>query len=323
MKAQSYSPPFQLSNRMTLQISCISELLGEWKAVNRNSLLPRLRRDNRIRSLHASLAIEQNTLTLEQVTAVLNGKVVKGPAKEIQEVHNAFSAYETLDRWHPHQLNDMLEAHALMMKSLVEDAGRFRRGNVGVLSANTAVHMAPPAKRVPELMRNLLLWLAKTDVHPLIAGAAFHYEFEFIHPFSDGNGRMGRLWQTLILSRWQPILAYLPVETLIKARQKVYYDELGKADKLADCSNFIEFILNAIEDSLMASIQAQNSNLTPQKTPDLILARIRLKPQISYAELAETLGKSQSAIKRAIRKLREAGHLVRIGPDKGGYWKVT
>ena len=323
---KSYQPPFQLSHRMTVQLSRISELLGEWKAVSRNTLIPHLRRSNRIRSLHASLAIEQNTLTLEQVTAVLDGKIVIGKPREIQEVRNAFATYEVMEQWQPHRLGDLLSAHALMMAALVDDAGHLRHGGVGVVSGNAVVHMAPPAKRVPELMHDLLHWLETTEAHPLIASAAFHYEFEFIHPFSDGNGRMGRLWQTLILSRWQPVLAYLPVETLIKSRQKAYYAELRLADQRSDCTGFIEFILNSIEDSLKDAIlnqeQVETPQKTPQKTPEAILGWVRKQSDISFQELAKKLGKSESAVKRAIRKLREAGRLRRIGPDKGGHWEV-
>ena len=168
----------------------------------------------------------------------------------------------------------------------------------------------------------MLQWLATTDAHPLIASAAFHYEFEFMHPFSDGNGRMGRLWQSLILSRWQPVLAYLPVETVIKRRQQAYYDQLAATDAQADFSNFIEFILTSIEESLQEAINADHHPETPGKTPDQILSLLRDAPTLSIPQLASSLGKSDRAIERAIRKLREAGRLTRIGPDKGRHWQV-
>jgi Fic family protein len=216
------------------------------------------------------------------------------------------------------------------MAALVDDAGHWRRGGVGVMAGDKVIHVAPPASQVPRLMQDLLHWLATTEAHPLIASAAFHYEFEFIHPFSDGNGRMGRLWQSLILSRWQPLLAYLPVETVIKRRQQAYYDELAVADAQSDCSGFIEFILTAIEESLREAIRMGQSPetlgktpvKTPGKTPERILELLSASPELAIPRLAASLGKSESAIERAIRKLREAGRLARIGPDKGGHWQV-
>jgi len=325
-----YRPPFQLTHRMTAAIAQIAEQLGAWNAINRGALVPALRRGNRLRSIQASLAVEQNTLTLEQVTALLDGRTVFGSPREIQEVRNAFAAYEAMEQWQPHRPDDVLTAHGLMMAALVDDAGQWRRGGVGVMAGDKVVHVAPPAGQVPRLMEDLLRWLEATDAHPLIASAAFHYEFEFIHPFSDGNGRMGRLWQTLILSRWQPLLAYLPVETVIKRRQQDYYDRLGEADQQGDCSAFVEFLLDAIDDSLREAIRADQDPDTPGetqlktrgKTPDRILHLLADAPDLSIPELAERIGKSASAVERAIRKLREAGRLERIGPDKGGRWQV-
>ncbi len=326
----AYHPPFRLTHRMTAAMSAIAELLGAWKAINQGALVPALRRGNRIRSIQASLAVEQNTLTLEQVTALLEGKTVLGSPREIQEVRNAFAAYEAMEHWQPHRLDDLLSAHGMMMAALIEDAGQLRRGGVGVMAGDEVVHVAPPASQVMRLMQDLLHWLETTDAHPLIASAAFHYEFEFIHPFSDGNGRMGRLWQTLILSRWQPMLAYLPVETVIKRHHQAYYEQLGRADANADCSAFIEFLLDALEESLHEAIRAERDVETPGqtpvitlgKTPDRIVALLSEFPELSIPELAARLGKSESAVERAIRKLRESGRLKRVGPDKGGHWKV-
>ena len=327
----AYSPPFQLTHGMTAAISNIAELLGAWKAFNQNALVPALRRGNRIRTIQASLAVEQNTLTVEQVTAVLEGRAVLGSPREIQEVRNAFAAYEAMEQWQPHRMVDLLAAHGMMMAALIEDAGQWRGGGVGVMAGDRVIHVAPPASQVARLMDDLLRWLETTDAHPLIASAAFHYEFEFIHPFSDGNGRMGRLWQTLILSRWQPMLAYLPVETVIKRRQQDYYDQLGGADRSGDCSAFIEFLLSAIEDSLSEAIrldQAAETLVKTQvktqvKTPERILALLATTPTLSIPELAQHIGKSESAVERAIRKLREAGRLERVGPAKGGHWQVV
>lgn len=215
-----YQPPFQLTHRMTALVADIAERLGAWKAANRTALVPELRHGNRIRILQASLAIEQNTLSVEQVAAVLAGKPVLGSPKEVQEVRNAFAAYEAMERWQPHRLADLLQAHELLMVGLVDRPGKLRDGDVGIWRDGKLLHMAPPASQVARLVKDLLGWLRKTDAHPLVASAAFHYDFEFIHPFSDGNGRTGRLWQALILSRWQPVLAWLPVETVIRHRQQ-------------------------------------------------------------------------------------------------------
>lgn len=326
----AYQPPFQLTHRMTALVADIAEQLGAWKAANRGALVPELRRGNRIRTLQASLAIEQNTLSVEQVTAVLAGKPVLGSPKEIQEVRNAFAAYEAMDGWQPHRQGDLLQAHARLMAGLVERPGTLREGDVGIWRGDTLLHMAPPASQVPRLVKNLLAWLRGTDAHPLVASAAFHYEFEFIHPFSDGNGRMGRLWQTLILSRWQPMLAWLPVETVVRNRQQDYYAQLARADASSDCSGFIEFILQAIADSLQDAIAAEmrvekqvKTRVEPRpRTPDQILAVLREQPELTLAEVAEAIGRALSTVERAAARLQAEGRLQHVGPKKGGRWEV-
>ena len=193
-----------------------------------------LRKENRIRTIQASLAIEHNSLSTQQVTAIMEGKRVLAPQKDIQEVRNAILTYEQLPAWKSHRLDDVLKAHQTLMLGLVDAPGHLRTGNVGVYRDNQLIHMAPPAGQLSRLMSDLLNWLKETDIHPLIASSIFHYEFEFIHPFADGNGRMGRLWQTLILSQWRPELAWLPVETLIHNQQQDYYRILGECD-VGDC----------------------------------------------------------------------------------------
>lgn len=329
----AYQPPFQLTHTMTKQVAAISELIGAWKAENQGALVPELRRGNRIKTIQASLAVEQNTLSVEQVTAVFEGKTVLGLPREIQEVRNAFTAYEALDQWHPHNLDNLLGAHRLLMHGLVDDAGRLRTGGTGIFQGQQLVHMAPPANQVPRLMQDLFNWLRITEAHPLIASTAFHYEFEFIHPFSDGNGRMGRLWQTLILSHWQPMLAFLPVETVIKSRQQDYYQLLSEADKRADCSAFIEFLLQSIQHSLEEAIgqqglktqvetQVETRVETPVKTEDQILSLLSQHPELSLSEVAETIGRSLSAVERAVSKLKLQNRLAYEGSKKGGKWKV-
>ena len=326
----AYQPPFQLSHRMTARMADIAERLGAWKAANRGALVPELRRGNRIRSLQASLAIEQNTLSDEQVTAVLAGKPVLGSPKEVQEVRNAFTAYETMERWQPHRLADLLQAHGLLMAGLVDRPGKLRDGDVGIWRGSKLLHMAPPAGQVPRLVKDLLGWLRRTDAHPLVASAAFHYDFEFIHPFSDGNGRMGRLWQTLILARWQPMLAWLPVETVIRHRQRDYYAQLARADAASDCSGFIEFMLQAIADSLDEAIAAETRvearvQMRVEKTtrtPERILVLLRGQPELTLSEVARAIGLAPSTVERAAARLQAEGRLRHVGPKKGGRWEV-
>ncbi len=246
-------PPYTITSAILKRVAGISEQLAALAAVRGLAvelLSPHLRRENRIRTIHASLAIENNTLSLEQVTDIINGKAVIGPPRDIQEVHGAVSAYEKLDTWQPHKLDDMLSAHAILMRDLVEKPGSLRTGGVGVFQGNRVVHMAPPAHLVHEHLKKLLGWLEKTDEHPLVSSCVFHYEFEFIHPFADGNGRMGRLWQTLILSKWNSLFAYLPVETIVRNRQAEYYDSLGRADAQGEATVFVEFMLTALGDAV-------------------------------------------------------------------------
>ncbi|MCE8019886.1 Fic family protein [Halomonas sp. MCCC 1A11036] len=253
----SYRPPFTLTPFALRLVAEISEAVGRYTVLAERGLTPQLRRENRLRTIHASLAIENNTLSLEQVSAVIEGKRVLGHPREIQEVRNAFSAYEAMPGWAPESEAALLEAHSLLMQGLVDEAGSFRSRGVGIYKGTELVHMAPPAHRVPLLVGDLLEWLSHTDEHPLIASAVVHYELEFIHPFADGNGRMGRLWQTLILRRWRPLLAYLPVETVIRDRQQEYYDTLAEADRAGEATPFIEFMLTALRDALAEAVASE------------------------------------------------------------------
>ena len=247
--SSNYTPPYALTSTIRRLVVEISAVVTQYSILTDTRLTPRLRRENRIRTIHASLAIENNTLTLEQVTAVIDGKRVLGHPREIQEVRNAFAAYEAMDSWNSSSRDDLLAAHGMLMAGLVDDAGTYRSGGVGVFQGKHLVHMAPPAVRAPQLMDDLLDWLKRTDEHPAVTSCVFHYELEFIHPFADGNGRMGRLWQTLILRQWQPLLAYLPVESLVHERQDRYYQVLADADKHSAATPFVEFMLQALLDA--------------------------------------------------------------------------
>ncbi len=247
---ETYNPPYTITNKIVDLIAGISELIGHITVTSGLNNNPKLRRANRIKTIQASLAIENNTLTVEQITALLNGKRILGTPAEIKEVKNAYEVYEQLLTFNPYSVSDLLKAHGILMADLVKNAGHFRTGGVGVFKGRQVVHMAPPAEFVPEHIGNLINWYQKSTAHPLIKSAVFHYEFEFIHPFADGNGRMGRLWHTLLLAEWKEILAWIPVETLVKERQEEYYDALGKADKEADSTVFVEFMLTALKDAL-------------------------------------------------------------------------
>ena len=318
----AYVPPYRITPMILNRVADISECLGRWSASHNNTLSPQLRRDNRIKTIQASLAIENNTLSLEQVTAVLDGKRVLGLPHEIQEVRNAFIAYERLNDWQAHDINHLLAAHHALMAGLLDDAGQFRAGGVGIYRGKALVHMAPPANRVPVLMQQLLDWLKTTDLHPLIASCIFHYEFEFIHPFADGNGRMGRLWQTLILSRWNPILAYLPVETVIRHQQQQYYHALQQADTAAEATPFIDFMLNALHTVMMevTTDNPQSSEKDSEKSSEKILQLLAQQPTLSARQLAQQLGLTSRAIEKNIAQLKAEGRLQRVGATKGGYW---
>lgn len=246
----SYKPPFTITDRILNLVADIMEMVTRITMTEVEGINPKLRRENRIKTIQASLAIESNSLTIDQVTAIVNGKRILGPLQDIREVQNAYEAYEMLLELDPYDHVSLLTAHQILMADLTKEAGKYRTGGVGVFAGEQLVHMAPPAHLVPEQIEQLIGWIRESDVHPLIKSCVFHYEFEFIHPFADGNGRMGRMWQTLILYNWKKIFGWLPVESLIKERQDEYYRVLGECDEAADSGRFIEFLLEAILDSL-------------------------------------------------------------------------
>ncbi|MDR3206033.1 MAG: Fic family protein [Candidatus Methanoplasma sp.] len=244
-----YSPPFTISDRAIGKISDISEKLGLLDAA-RSSPDPRLRRANRIRSIRSSLAIANNSLTLEQAASAIDGKHVLGPPQDILEAKNAFAAYGGIGAYDPYAAEDLLDAHLKMTGGVVSDAGRFRPSRVGVFRGKKVVYIAPPAGMVPKLTCDLLSWARRSEAHPLIKSCVFHYEFEFIHPFSDGNGRMGRLWHTLLLSRWKPLFEWIPTESMLEKHQKEYYDAISGSTENTDSGIFIDFMLGIINDAL-------------------------------------------------------------------------
>ena len=261
--------------------------------MSKGNLTPHLRKENRIRTIHSSLAIEHNSLSLEQVTAIIDGKRILGNPVEIKEVKNAYTTYEMMLTLDPFSVDDLLKAHEAMMKELISENGRFRSGGVGVFNGKALVHMAPPANMVPGQIQDLFSWYKASEIHPLIRSAIFHYEFEFIHPFADGNGRLGRMWHSLLLGRWNEIFYWLPVEDLIRSRQEEYYKALGKSDRDADSSAFVEFLLQVILDTLQNTTVVGNDEVEEQKDPLVDTLREAIgKDTLSATEIMKRLGLS-------------------------------
>lgn len=305
----------------------IAELAGEISVYEGLNTNPILRRENRIKTIHSSLAIEQNTLTIDQVTDVINGKRVLAPPADIKEVQNAYEIYVRLDALDPFSMNDLLSAHEVMMKGLIKEAGRFRSENAGVYAGDALIHAGTPANYVPEVMRDLFDWLKDSPLHPIIKACIFHYEFEFIHPFADGNGRIGRLWHTLILAKWKPFFAWVPVESLIHDDQQGYYDALGDANKSNKIGPFVEYMLDLLKKALIevkktAQNVGDNVGDNVGETAAQILRLLQDDPKLSAAKTAEKTGLSSRQVERIIKKLKEEGRLVRHGSDRGGYWEV-
>ena len=312
-----YIPPFTVTDEITSLVADIAEQVGQLTATTDNLPAPHLRKENRIKTIQSSLAIENNSLSVDQVTAILEGKRVMGAPNEIQEVKNAIDAYELLLELDPFKEKDLLRAHRLMMTDLVKENGRYRQGGVGVFDGKKCIHLAPSADRVPMLMADLLGWVKKTKTHPLISSCVFHYEFEFIHPFADGNGRMGRMWQTLLLMKWKPIFAWIPVETIVKEHQQEYYAAIAKSDADANSTAFITFMLQCLK---LAIREMAESN---QKSNQKILAAIQRNPFVTIRELQEATGLSESGVKKVIRQLKAEGCVQRIGGAKGGHWELS
>ena len=255
-----YKPPFTITNKMMLYVSLISEKIGRISAVSNLETRPHLRRANRIKSIHSSLKIEANSLTLGQVRDVINGKTVLGEQKEIREVKNAYAAYEQISVIDPYDIQCLKKFHGIMTSYLVQESGKFRSGEEGVFNGDQCIFMAPPARFVSQLMSELFDWMkeARSEVHPLILSSVFHYEFVFIHPFSDGNGRMARLWHTAILSKWKKVFEYIPVESQIEKFQDEYYEAIAQCHVAGESTIFIEFMLAQI-DKILKDISVQVS----------------------------------------------------------------
>ncbi len=309
----NYQPPFKITSKILTLIADVSEVVGYLSAQVESEQALRLRRINRIRTIQGSLAIEGNTLTEQQITAILDGKRVIAPPREILEVQNATLAYQQLNDWQAHSEQDLLAAHHTLMKGLIDEAGSYRQAGVGVMAGDKVIHMAPSAKRVAPLMQDLLDWLQNTQDHPLITSSVFHYEFEFIHPFADGNGRMGRLWQTLILSHWNPLFNNIPVESLVYQHQSEYYAALEKSTDLTDSAPLIEFMSQMILDAIQVTPQ-----VTLQVTPQVEELLAVLQGEMTREQLQGLLGLSdrKSFRERYLHPALQAGLIEMTLPDK-------
>lgn len=320
------NPPFTVSAEAINRIAEISALLERHNIAVESERSLTLRKANRIKTIHSSLAIEGNTLTEDEVKDIINGKQVVAPIRQIQEVKNAIRVYEIYSELNPFSEKDLMKAHSIMMEALTDDAGRYRRGGVGVFGESGLVHMAPPAQRVPELMENLFNWLKKSKDHLLIRSCVFHYEFEFIHPFSDGNGRTGRLWQSLILGRLNPLFEHLPVENMVYANQQAYYDAIAESTKEGQSGPFVDFMLNEIFKTLQKNVKEEAPNKVPNKVPNkselTILRLLYDNPGLTRAELAERSSLTDNGVKKIIANMKEAGWIERHGSNKSGYWSV-
>ncbi len=311
-------PPYKINSNIVNYISSITEAITKLEINEKNIITPLLRKKNRVKTLAGTLEIEGNYLGEEKITAIINGKRVLGTTSEISEVEGAINAYKELGNYKFDNIQDLLKAHEILMTGILKTAGNFRNVNVGV-----GKHIAPPANRVNELMTNLFEWLANSDEHPLIKSSVFHYEFEFIHPFSDGNGRIGRLWQTVILHNWKSIFAVIPTESLVRDNQAEYYKAIEKSTSIGESTPFIEFMMKIISNSVAMVNDPVNIPVNvPVNRIDLILELIKKNKDITIIQLAGQVKVSDKTIKRDISKLKKENIIQRIGSDKTGYWKI-
>ena len=342
----TYVPPFTVSAEAINLIAEISGQIERYAIRLEQEDGLRLRKANRIKTIHSSLAIEGNTLSEDEVRDIIDGKNVVAPIKQIQEVKNAIATYELYPTLNPFSVKDLLKAHGVMMQALVDDAGKFRRSGVGVFSERGLVHMAPPADRVPMLIEDLFAWLKDAKDHLLIRSCVFHYEFEFIHPFVDGNGRTGRLWQSLILGKLHPLFEHLPVENMVYANQQAYYDAITASTNAGQSGPFIDFMLNEIYKTLKehqgeelpsgdaSPVDKQFSVNFGQEfgvkfgvkfgvNEKRVLILLDDNPSLSASEIAERIGISKRGVEKQLKKFKELGIITRQGSDKTGLWIIN
>ena len=340
-KEPTYIPPFTVSAEAINLIAGISAQIERYAIRLEQQDGLHLRKANLIKTIHSSLAIEGNMLSEEDVADIIDGKNVVAPLRQIQEVRNAIATYELYSTLDAFEEKDLLQAHKVMMQALVDEAGQYRRGGVGVFGERGLVHLAPPAERVPELMGGLFDWLKQSQDHLLIRSCVFHYEFEFIHPFIDGNGRMGRLWQSLILGRLHPLFEFLPVENMVYANQQQYYDAITASSKAGQSGPFIVFMLGEIYKTLKEHqgepIGGKDDEFEVRFGKEFgvkfgvkfgvnekrVLLLLDGNPALTAGDIAEQTGLSKRGIEKQLKKLRELGVIERKGSDKNGQWIVN
>ena len=308
-------PPYTITDKMLNYVSDIMKKIGEANYFESLNRYPELRRKTRIRSIHSSLAIENNQLSLFQVEDVINGKLVIGEQKDIQEVKNAYEAYEQIDKLNPYSVEDLKKIHGILTFLIEKDSGKFRNHGEAVYDGNVEIFMAPPHKLVPTLMDNLFKWMneAKKTINPLILSSVFHYEFVFIHPFGDGNGRTARLWQTVILANWEKAFTYLPIESMIKKNQNEYYKVIDDCNKAGNSTKFIEFMLKMINDTIDEVINSKEmkdkSELLLSNNENKVIECIKRNVLIGAKEIIEETKLSDSTVRRILRKFLQSNKI--------------
>lgn len=318
----NYIPPFDITNIMLDRISSIMKKIGKLDNYKDLNKMPVLRRNNRIRSIHSSLAIEANSLSFDQVKDIIDGKKVIGPQDEIQEVKNAYEAYKLIKEVNQYSIKDLKKVHGVMTYLTVDQSGEFRKGNEGVFDENgNCIHVCPPPEQVDELMKQLFKWMENNNgiVHPLILSSVVHYEFVFIHPFKDGNGRTARLWQNVILSNWEKIFEYVPIESQIKKYQEEYYLAIANCDHNGNSTEFIEFMLKMIDETLedlMDSTSVQASHISSYVNK--LLSVMETGVAMTTSELMEKLNmKSRISFRdNYLKPALENGLIKMTNPDK-------
>ena len=316
-------PPYDINSNILKLITSISEKIGEVNARFLNKPSPKLRKQHKIKIIHSSLKIEGNTLTEEQITAILENNSVIGPQKDIKEVLNAIEIYENLEQFSPDSEKSFLKAHQILMSNLIEKAGKYRNQGVGIVKGSKVEHLAPPFENVPFLMKNLFDYLKNSAEIELIKSCVFHYEMEFIHPFLDGNGRMGRLWQTLILMEKYPVFEYLPFETLISKDQEKYYSALSESDKSGKSTKFIEYMLNVIDISLSELLKFNNRTLFEKDRLDYFVSLNKIEfTRKDYMDVFKDI--SSATASRDLKNGVKKNIFVKIGEkNKTKYRLVT
>mgnify|MGYP004443469541 CR=1 FL=1 len=285
-----YQPPFKITNEILTLVSEITELISNISYSNHLNIFPKLRRLNRMKSVHSTCAIEQNKIPLKEAIKIIEGKKTNvGTEKEKKEIEHAYKAYEMIDKIDPNKLEDLLKIHKVMIDDLAPESGKLRSRHVYVMDGNVPIHIGPNPKMVPSLMTQLFEWIKTADVHPLIKSTVFHYEFEFIHPFNDGNGRMGRYWQTLILSKWKNVFKWIPVESIIYKHQSEYYDAIKQSDQIGDSTIFITFILKVIKETVLEVINDSNFEFKNLPYPVMRLLNVLQNDSLSAVEIMAKL----------------------------------